>query len=396
MAVIVRIALPRVLILHAMKNKGIAMSTFVCAKCHTEYPIDRPLWQCPCGGLLDIDIKADLPIDLLKQRPPTMWRYREMLPIIEDANIVSYDEGFTPLIRMSFARHTVFIKQDYLFPTGSFKDRGAALLISKIKELGIDRVIEDSSGNAGAAIAAYSARAGIACDIYVPENASQDKIAQIKAYGAQVHVIQGSREDVAQKTLRQAARTYYASHCWNPLFMHGTKTFAYEVCEQLDWYAPHTLVVPVGGGTLLLGAYIGFTEMLSAGLTNRLPRIIAVQAERCAPLAHAFNKGEHIPGDVVYFDTIAKGIAISNPIRRSQILTAVQMSDGCFITVTDAEIIQALKDLCAHGFYVEPTAAATIAGLKRYLETASPNEMIVSTLTGHGLKTSNLIQELLQ
>jgi threonine synthase len=372
------------------------MNMYVCTKCNAEYPIDRVMWQCPCGGLLDIDVKADLPIELLIRRKPTMWRYREVLPVVEDSHIISFNEGFTPLLPMSFANRSIFVKQDHLFPTGSYKDRGASVLISKVCELGIAEVIEDSSGNAGAAIAAYCARAGVTCHIFVPEHTSPDKVGQIMAYGARLHKVKGSREDTARVTLRKASRIYYASHYWNPFFMHGTKTFAYEICEQLDWYAPHAVVLPVGHGTLLIGAYLGFTELIRAGTIDRLPKLIAIQAERCAPCAYAFAKGEDVLYEHAFMDTIAAGIAIENPLRKKQILTAVHISGGHFITVTDAEIVCALEDLCAKGCYVEPTAAATIAGLKRYLDDAPMNEVVVSTLTGHGLKTSSKIKEILK
>lgn len=378
-----------------VSTKDFSMNKFICSKCNTEHATNRVLWQCPCGGLLDIDIKPCLSIDTIKQRKPTMWRYREMLPIDDDTNIVTFNEGFTPMVKMLYNQRSVWVKQDYLFPTGSYKDRGASVLISKAKELGINKVIEDSSGNAGAAIAAYCARAGIRCQIFVPHHVSDDKIGQIQAYAAEVRVIKGTREDVARATFLEAARTYYASHCWNPYFIHGTKTFAYEVCEQLDWYAPHAIVVPVGHGTLLIGAYIGFTELLSAGIINRLPKIIAIQAERCAPLAFAFSQGEQAVCEYMYLDTVAEGIAISNPVRKKQILTAVHMSNGHFITVTDAQIIDALKRLCSEGFYVEPTAATAIAGLIIYLQDAPPNEIIVTTLTGHGLKTSKILKDIL-
>jgi threonine synthase len=368
--------------------------SLICTKCSTVYPIDRAIWQCPCGGLLDIDIKARFTIDSTSRRKSTMWRYREVLPIVDDGAIISFDEGLTPLLKLTFSQRIVFVKQDYLFSTGSYKDRGASVLISKVRELGIDEVIEDSSGNAGAAVAAYCARAGIQCHIYVPDRTSPDKITQIMAYGARLHRVKGSREETAQATLKKAARMYYASHYWNPFFMHGTKTFAYEICEQLDWYAPHAIVVPVGHGTLLIGAYLGFTELLREGIINRLPKIIAVQAERCAPCAHAFVHGEDAVFEHAYMDTIANGIAIANPVRKKQIITAVNMSDGHFITVTDAEIMTAWEKLCTNGFYVEPTAAATIAGLEQYLSVAPPNEVIVTTLTGHGLKTSAAFKEM--
>jgi len=144
------------------------MSDLICTKCKRRFPLEEKIWQCSCGGFLDIVFQPHFPLDKIRQRKPTMWRYREAIPILEDKNIISFDEGFTPLIPVSFGAKTVWIKQDHLFPTGSYKDRGASILVSKIKELGIPRVIEDSSGNAGASIAHYAAAAGIGCTIFVP------------------------------------------------------------------------------------------------------------------------------------------------------------------------------------------------------------------------------------
>ena len=267
------------------------MGALICQKCDKKFSLGQTIWKCACGGLLDIQISPSFPIDKIRRRKPSLWRYREALPIEEDRNVISFDEGFTPLLPVDFSGRTVWLKQDHLFPTGSYKDRGAAVLISKAKELGVPAVVEDSSGNAGCAIAAYCAKARIPCEIFVPEDTSPGKLAQIQLYGASLHKVSGSREDTARAVLNAAEKDYYASHSWNPFFFHGTKTFAFEICEQLGWKAPDTIIVPVGNGTLLLGVDIGFRELRQAGITDKLPKIIGVQAAHCAPLFKAFAGG---------------------------------------------------------------------------------------------------------
>ncbi len=315
-----------------------------------------------------------------------MWRYRQAIPINQDINIVSMDEGFTPLLDITVSDRHVLIKQDQLFSTGSYKDRGASVLVSKIRELGITEVVEDSSGNAGSAIAAYCARAGIKCHIYVPAKTSPAKLTQIRAYGAKLNLVPGTREDTAEAALLAAEKIYYAGHSWNPYFLQGTKTFAFEVCEQLGWQAPDTVVLPVGNGTLLLGAFIGFQELLVSGIVNHVPKIIAVQSENCAPLHEIFNNNlDKIPS-VYVSNTIAEGIAIAKPVRALQIVDAVRQSRGHFITVSDNEIRQSLDEMSGQGFFIEPTAAAAIAGLRKYISQTDLNELIVTAFTGHGLK----------
>jgi threonine synthase len=262
--------------------------------------------------------------------------------------------------------------------------------------LGIRRVVEDSSGNAGCAIAAYCARAGIACTIYVPEDTSPAKVAQIQWYEADLCRVPGTRQDTADAVMAAAEHTYYASHSWNPFFFQGTKTFAYEVCEQLGWRAPDALVLPTGNGTLLLGAAIGFGELRDAGIVHRVPRLIAVQAENCAPLVRAFR--EELPGTTQAGagsgPTLAEGIAIAKPIRGAQIVEAVRESGGTFLAVPEDEIVRALRAMAAQGFYIEPTSAATIAGVEQYLPEAGMDETIVSVFTGHGLKATEKMLKL--
>jgi threonine synthase len=365
------------------------MNQLICTTCRSNYPLDAPIWRCTCGGLLDLQFEPHLDVASLADRKPTLWRYREALPLLPGADVVSLDQGYTPLLEIEVAGRPVYVKQDQLFSTGSYKDRGAALLISHAKALGVRAVVEDSSGNAGCAIAAYCARAGIACTVYVPQSTSPAKLAQIEAYGATLCRVPGTRQDTADAVLAAAETTYYASHSWNPFFFHGTKSFAYEVVEQLGWTAPDMVVLPAGNGTLLLGAAIGFRELRALGLIERLPRLVAVQAGNCAPLYRAFHG---LPPMAQPSATVAAGIAIPQPIRGPQILAAVRESGGTILAVSEAEIARAHAATCRQGFYIEPTSAATVAGLAQYVQTASlgdlPSARIVSVYTGHGLKAA--------
>ena len=313
-----------------------------------------------------------------------MWRYREAIPIISDKNIISFNEGFTPLVEDTFFGRKVMVKQDHLFPSGSYKDRGATVLVSKIKELGIKKVVEDSSGNAGAAIAAYCAKASIECHIYVPEKTSQSKLQQIEQYGARLHTYPGTREDTAKATWRQAHRMYYASHYWNPYFFHGTKTFIFELVEQLGWKIPDSLFIPVGNGTLLYGTFIGLQELKREGIIEKYPKIIGVQSENCAPLARAWKNNTFPLDNSMNKETIAEGIAIENPVRAKEILHSVKETHGDIITVKEKEILEALSYTRQKGYYIEPTSAVAIAGFIKY--PMKQDERVILPLTGHGLK----------
>ena len=372
------------------------MNTFICTVCKKEYPLSQPLWRCECGSLLDIRFQPEFDKKKITRRSPDLWRYREAIPLDNDKNRISFGEGFTPLIPFKIGGKEVLIKQEHLFPSGSYKDRGAAVMVSKLREWGIKKVVEDSSGNAGCAVAAYCARAGIDCDIYVPADNSAAKLVQISSYGARLFKIPGSREDTAAAVLKAAAETFYASHSWNPFFFQGTKTFAFEVCEQLGWKAPDVLVLPAGNGTLLLGAFLGFTDLFQAGVIDILPRIIAVQSENCAPLYRAFRESNGEIPEIDKKETLAEGIAIAAPVRGRQILNAVQQSEGDFITVNEAEIKTSLLDLFSMGVFVEPTSAAVIAGVKKYVERSGRKERVVSAFTGHGLKAADKILKLLK
>jgi threonine synthase len=370
------------------------MDQFICRDCKKTYDLQSPVWKCACGGLLDIDFTPVFDLEMIRSRPPGLWRYREALPLLRDENKISLGEGFTPLVPVMFSGRKVWVKQDQLFPTGSYKDRGAAVLISKVKELGIRQVVEDSSGNAGCAVAAYCAAAGIACQIFVPESTALGKLAQIRLYGADLKRIPGSREDTARAVMAAAENIYYASHSWNPFFFHGTKTWGYEVVEQLGWQAPDTVILPVGNGTLLLGAAIGFAELRQAGLISSMPKIVGIQAAGCAPLALAARQGlDHVP-EIEKSETLAEGIAIAAPVRGMQIIEAVQASGGELLTVSEGEIIESLLAVSRQGYYIEPTSAAVTAGVTQYLRNAPQDERIVTVFTGHGLKATEKMMKM--
>jgi threonine synthase len=255
-------------------------------------------------------------------------------------------------------------------------------------------MVADSSGNAGSAIAAYATRAGIGCDVYVPASTSAGKLAQLDAYGARVHRIEGTREDTAAAAAKAADQPgmFYASHVYNPVFLHGTKTYVLELWEQLGGRLPGILVLPAGNGTLVLGCHLGVSELLSLGLIDRRPRIVAVQASGCAPLAAAAARGSAVRAEVASATTIAEGIAIARPARGEQILAAVAGSGGTIVTVTDDQVRAAAADLARSGLYVEPTSAVCWAAVRAGLVegtagTASTPE-VVAPLCGTGLKSA--------
>ena len=366
------------------------MEQFICNSCCKKHDITPAIWKCECGGVLNI-VKDTPKIDVADwvNYPNSLWRYFETMPFAKDSKTwesVTMGEGQSPLIVLDPMEPNTYVKVDYMMPTLSFKDRGAVVLMTKAKELGVTKVIADSSGNAGTAIAAYAARCNIACDIYLSDGTSPKKIAQVRAHGATVKEIRGTREDIAAAAQRavEEEKVFYASHVYNPYFYEGTKTYAYEVFEQLKG-APDVLMIPVGNGTLLLGAYYGFKELLEAGLIKKMPRIIAIQAANCAPLMNAFKNGEIAAKQVTNKGTLAEGIAIAFPARSKQILEAIRKTNGEIIDILEEEILYARAKLADKGFYVEVTSAVNYAGYLKYKK--DPKEKIVIPLCGAGIKS---------
>ncbi|GAA4902433.1 pyridoxal-phosphate dependent enzyme [Streptomyces coeruleoprunus] len=336
-------------------------------------------------GPWDLDFRAGaVPLGALAGRVNSLWRYEEALPLSSPR--ASLGEGRTPLVPLA---DTVSAKLDFLMPTLSFKDRGAVMLAELARRLAPRRVIADSSGNAGTAVAAYGARAGLDCTVYVPEATSPKKLEQIRAHGARLEVVPGDREATARAARAAADEpgTFYASHVYNPYFLHGTKTYVYELWEDLGGRLPDTLFLPVGNGTLLLGAALAIAELEAHGLIAGRPRLVAVQAEAVAPLARAFEADalDVTPAAASggAAATLAEGIAIPHPPRARQILRAVRDSGGEFRTVTEDRIRDAQRDLARRGLYVEPTGVACWAAALA----EPPAGTAVVPLCGAGAKT---------
>jgi threonine synthase len=361
------------------------------------YPLSEARWRADNGHYLNLAPGLGLKRRDIDSARHSVWRYARGL-LVGAEHAVSLGEGWTPLLAGEWHGAPVHYKLEFMMPTGSFKDRGMTVMVSYLKSRGVTHVLEDSSGNAGASLSAYAAAAGLTCRILVPETASYPKIAQIAACGADVVTIKGSRQDVAEAALRQSAEIFYASHNWQPFFVEGTKTLAYELWEQGGFRAPDNVVVPLGYGSNVLGAERGFDELLRTGEIARRPRLFGVQAARCAPYAAAFRAGvEHLVASEIA-PTVAEGIATPKPTRVVDVLRAVRDTGGSIVAVEEAEIVPALRDLARRGLYVEPTSAVAAAGLSRLLASGviRPQEYTVLVLTGSGLKASATIGELLK
>ncbi len=367
-----------------------------CYNCGKTYQEERALWQCSCGGYLLYTAPAlKLTKEEIRKGPFSLWRYQEVLPVSEEYR-VTMGEGLTPLLPVTYEGREVFLKLDFLQPTGSYKDRGTAVLVSKLKEWGVKRVVEDSSGNAGASMAAYCAQAGIGCEIYVPEYTSAGKIVQIAYYGAQLVKVPGTREDTTLAAVRRAQEIFYASHNWSPYFIEGTKTLALELWEQLEWQAPDAVIVPVGNGSLVLGLYKGFRELKELGYIEKLPRLIAVQAAHCSPVYRAFHQELDFVPPIEKRPTLAEGIASAAPVKGAYILEAIRESNGTVVVVREEEIRRALLELGRLGVFVEPTSATVWAAWRalRQQEEYPIEQKVILELTGSGLKATDKLLEL--
>ena len=362
----------------------------------TTYPLEAPRWRGDSGGHVNLGEAPGLRRGDIDTSIRSLWRYRKAL-LVDAASAVTMGEGWTPLVAASWEGLPVAFKLDYLMPTGSFKDRGMTVMVSYLRSRDIRRVVEDSSGNAGASLSAYAAAAGLQARILVPETASYPKIAQIAACGAEVVTIRGSRQDVADAALEMSREIFYASHNWQPFFAEGTKTLAYELWEQLGFRAPDNIVVPVGYGANVLGCDRGYTELLRHGEIGRLPRLFGVQAANCAPYFAAFRSGRDDYVPVPVGKTVAEGIASSKPTRMREVLAPVRASGGEIVAVSEDEIVRALGALAGKGYYVEPTSAAAAAGLTQLIARGviGKDEATVLVLTGSGLKASEAIGGLL-
>ena len=360
------------------------MAQFKCFSCGSTASLDTRASLCSCGGLYQLDFTPPrYDPALLDTAEWSIFRYRAFMPPLgEKWREVTLGEGMTATVPY---RKNLWFKLEYAMPTLSFKDRGAAALIWLCKTIGVERVVQDSSGNAGNAVAAYCARSGIACEIFVPKGTSPSKINMIQAHGASCIVFDGSRDETADACRKKAQDEgfYYANHVYNPMFYQGTKTFIYEIYEQLS-RIPDNLFIPVGNGTLLLGSQLALNELKASGCIDRLPRIFIVQSERCAPLYGA--QGD--PLAIVPEATYAEGIAIGKPMRGREILDGSAYSGvRVVITAQEDDILTARRELDLGGFHVEHTTAAIYAAYRAYTAQHDLEGDSLIPLCGAGLKS---------
>ena len=332
----------------------------VCSRCGRTWSLGDLRWACSCGGLLDLVGPLVDPLAGVPGAPvgSPLDRYRAALP--PGAGRVDLGMVITPLCEVAAGR---FVKADYEHPTGSFKDRGAAVMIGAAAELGVTSMVVDSSGNAGKAAAAHARAIGVECQVFVPAGTTPAKIRSMAGYGAAVVEVPGDRSATAVAARRELKRgAWYASHVYQPLFHHGVKTLAYELFEQVPRIDGTTVVIPAGNGTLVLGLWIGFGELVALGRLPRRPALVAVQAERCAPLAGLEPAASGRATTTAATLTAAAGIAITDPPRAAQIRGAVMATGGRVLTVSEEAIAAARTELFGMGYEVEPTGAVAWAG----------------------------------
>ncbi|MEM3579790.1 MAG: pyridoxal-phosphate dependent enzyme [Candidatus Bathyarchaeia archaeon] len=341
-----------------------------------------------CGNPLDIKLNTAFNIGDIQTSIYGAWRYTKFFPYVKTSEIVTLGEGWTPLVKFS---ENLYFKLENLNPTGSFKDRGSTVLLSaihkQIKACG-GYIAEDSSGNAGASIAAYAARAGIKAKIYVPENVSGLKFNQIMFYGAEVTKVAGSRSRVADEAQKPETGKFYVGHILHPLFRDGIRSLAYEITEQLRWKPPERVYLPVSAGTLLLGVINGFRHLKEAGIIKDLPKIVACQTRQVSPLYHRFKGLPYQPPEKI--NSIADALVSTKPPLLELMVKSLKEVKGDAIMVEEEEIHQAFRELARMGFFVEPSSAVAYAAYQkqRRKEVAALKEKTVIILTGTGLKTS--------
>jgi len=369
---------------------------FKCFRCASRFkPLEiekLPIPRCKkCGSALDAEYdyrsiqKVILRDDFMRDKP-AQWKYWAFMPVKDLSKIITMGEGGTPLLenRMLWKKGRLLIKYEASNPTGSFKDRGSSLEITKALEFGKRKVALASTGNMGASVAAYAAYAGLECKVFIPADiVGKEKITQMKAYGAKTIMVEGDYS-VAIKKAEDYVVSNHDSFLTGdyPWRSEGTKTIGFEIADQLYWHIPDHVVVPVGNGTLISSIFEAFRELTLVGITDRIPRIIAVQVENCDPVVHAWESdlGEVMP--VRNPRTIATAIACGDPIDGIAALRAIRESGGEALRVSDEETLDARDRLARNGIFVEPSGAVAYAGvMKKKLEGT-----IVCLATGHGLK----------
>ena len=380
-----------------------------CTYCGIELSADEPHRTCPdCGKVLypryDLQsASAALKREDLKERPPNMWRYFEVMPVLDEANVVTLGEGFTPIFKTNrlatdIGCSSLFIKDEGLNPTASFKARGLGAAVSKAKELGITRLTMPSAGNAAGAMTAYAAKAGMEAFVFMPKDAPEANRVEVEVTGANLELVDGFITDAGRISAQRAEELglFDVSTLREPYRVEGKKTMGYEIAEQMGWTLPDVILYPTGGGTGIVGMWKAFSEMEAMGwIDGKRPKMFAVQSEGCAPIVRAFNEGTEFAEPWENPDTLAAGIRVPAAIGDYLILQSLRESGGGAITVSEAEILSDLRAVASlEGMFICPEGAAIVAALRKLLAdgTLSPDESILLLNTGSGLKYLDMIR----
>ncbi|MCC6590350.1 MAG: threonine synthase [Bryobacterales bacterium] len=378
------------------------LSHLECSRCHKRYDPGQVLNLCECGGPLlvryDLDkARQNWSREWLMRAPSTMWRYAPVLPVSKPEAMISLGEGFTPLVRTKrlgaqLGCSQLWVKDEGLNPTGSFKARGLSCAISMCVELGVRKVAVPSAGNAAGAMAAYAAAAGLEAHIFMPRDVPQSNYIECKSFGAKVTLVDGLISDCGRIVgeRKQAEGWFEVSTLKEPYRIEGKKTMGYEVAEQFRWELPDVIFYPTGGGVGLIGMWKAFEEMEALGwISSKRPKMIAVQVEGCRPVVRAYEQGKDVSEFWQNAHTVASGLRVPKPLGDFLILDAVRKSAGCAIAVSDDDMMTAGVQLAtAEGMFVAPEGAACVAALRQLLQNGflKPDERIVIYNTGSGLK----------
>ena len=371
-----------------------------CGRRHEARRLHNLCMQCGKPLLVRYDLQqvaTSLTKEALQEREPDLWRYREVLPVERDENVISLGEGFTPLVHASrlgqqLGLSQLYIKDEGQNPTQSFKARGMTVAVSMAKELGAKKLAVPSAGNAAGALAAYAARAGMEAHIFMPRDTPRANVIECEQTGAHVTLMDGLITDCGAEVGRRkdAEGWFDVSTLKEPYRIEGKKTMGYELAEQFEWQLPDVILYPTGGGTGLIGMWKAFDEMEQMGwIDSKRPRMITVQASGCAPIVTAFEHGKRFADEFPNAHTTASGLRVPKAIGDFLILDALRASGGTAVAVTDEELIKATKEIgAAEGLFCAPEGAACLPALKKLLADRSvkPNERIVLFNTGSGVK----------
>jgi threonine synthase len=381
----------------------------LCPRCHNRFSLSQLLNLCSCGSplLVRYDLKAAsaaLAKSPLRDRASTLWRYRELLPLEDDANLVSLGEGFTPLIEATnlareFGMQRLWIKDEAQNPTGSFKDRCLSLAVSRAKELGVKKVAIPSAGNAGGSLAAYAARASIEAYVFMPKDTPAANQIEARQYGAHVTLVDGLINDCGRIIAEQKATEgwFDVSTLKEPYRVEGKKTMGYEIAEQLNWALPDVIIYPTGGGTGLIGMWKAFSEMAELGwIGSKRPRMVSVQASGCAPIVRAFNNGKDEAEPWPNAKTVASGLRVPQAVADFLMLQVLRESQGTALSVSDDEMLAEIPRIGrAEGIFFCPEGAACVAALRRLIQRGwvNPSDEVLVFNTASGLKYLDVIRD---